>query len=90
MQRLPAVQEEGSGQPSPRQSAVWAEEEPGLALPSHVVPAVPVLLQVLPESARARLRSFAAALQRRTNCDMLTGLFRAASLIPCSPIPSAS
>lgn len=62
MQRVPAVQEEGSGQPPPRQSAVWAEEEPSLALPSDVVPAVPVLLQVLPESVRARLKVSAAAL----------------------------
>lgn len=46
MQSVLAVQEEGSGQPPSRQSAVWAEEEPSAAHPAYVLPAVPVLLQV--------------------------------------------
>ena len=41
------VQEERPGQPPPGQPAVWAEEEPSAAHPAHVLPAVPVLLQVL-------------------------------------------
>lgn len=46
MQSLHTVQEEGSGQPPAYQPAVWAEEEPSAAHPAHVLPAVPVLLQV--------------------------------------------
>lgn len=49
MQSVPGLQEEGFGQPTPCQSVIWTEEEPSPADPSNVVPAVPVLLQVLPE-----------------------------------------
>lgn len=44
------MQEEGSGQPPPGQSALRPQEEQSLAHPSHVLPAVPVLLQVLGRS----------------------------------------
>lgn len=47
MQSVPTVSEEGSGQPPPRQSAVWPEEEPSAAHPANVLPVVPVVLQVL-------------------------------------------
>lgn len=46
MPSVHTVQEEGSGQPTSDQSVVWAEEKPSVAHPAHVLPAVPVLLQV--------------------------------------------
>lgn len=56
MQSVPEVQEAGFGQPTPCQSDIWTEEEPSPADSSNVLPAVPVLLQVLPERVGVCLR----------------------------------
>lgn len=64
MQSLHTVQEEGSGQPPAYQPAVWAEEEPSAAHPAHVLPAVPVLLQV-----RDQLRNDTLARITETTLD---------------------